>query len=377
MHTKDTPESYTARGSLVLIKSSNGKLWHEDREGSHEALVLRYANCSLRCYICYAQRYAYLNIGGRDVISCSVDQCIQGLRTISAEVAWIRIQGGKPLISDSRSTETAQIAAEALKYLSEHGTCDEPKVIIQTNGLWFAKTKSDRIKEFVDTLKKTLQSVDCGRIVIEISFKGPNIGDANLYALSRISSVTSTVFIHQLQGFKSLFNEVMSQVWQNGIYRLAIYPVAGLGPEIGSPGFIPLSTIVSAKDEVYPIFHQETWSDNFADFVKLFKANTTTWHKVYSDHLLKHGGRLPIEGMSPSMFQFGWISQITKRPELESFIHLNMRANWNNPSLNLFRTNYPFLCDLIEETNSDLLRKISDLNSDFYNSKPSVHYPYL
>jgi len=361
----------------VLIKTSNGQLWHKDREGSQEALVLRYANCSLRCHICYAQRYAYLNINDKDVKSSDVDHCIQSLRDLSAEVAWIRILGGEPLINDERAAETALLAVESLNYLSKHGKRNEPKVIIQTNGLWLAKTDPDNIKRFVNTLKNCLQSVGSGRIVIEVSLKGANTGDANLYALSRKSYVTSTVLPHQLEGFENLVNEVAQEVWQNKIYSLAVYPVAGIGPQIANPGFIPLSTVVSADDEEYPIFHRETWDSHFYDLVRFFRIIITKWHKVYDDYLLKHRDKLPIEGMSPSMFQFGWISQIEKRAELERFVSFNIRANWNNPSLNLFRNKYPFLQEIIDQASSGLLEKVSDLNIDFYNSDPSFHYPYL
>ena len=376
MHSLNKPILSCARGSPVLIKTKNGELWHNDREGSKEALVLRYANCSLRCYLCYAQRYAYLSTNNDDVKSSNVTNCIQSLRGLSAEAAWIRIQGGEPLINDERSTETAQIAAESLKYLSENRTYNEPRVVIQTNGLWFAKTSIDKVKRFVSTLKNALESVDFGRIVIEISFKGPNIGDANLYALSRASSITS-VFAHQLQAFKNLIEEIKCEVWQDEVHRLAIYPVAGLGPHIGNPGFIPLSSVVSPKDEELPLFHKETWSSSFSDLVRLFRTTTTTWHKVYSDYLLKHGDKLPIEGMDSSMFQFGWISQIEKRAELQRFVSLNIRADWRNRSLNLFKDKYNVLQTIIDQASSDLVAKVSELKIDFYNSVPSFHYPYL
>jgi organic radical activating enzyme len=360
----------------VLIKTKNGELWHRDREGSKEALVLRYANCSLRCYLCYAQRYAYLSASNDDVKSSNVEECIQSLRGLSAEAAWIRIQGGEPLINDERSTETARITAEALKYLSQNRTYNEPRVVVQTNGLWFARTSIDRVKRFVSTLKKALESVDFGRIVIEISFKGPNFGDANLYALSRVSSVTS-VFAHQLQAFKNLAEEIKCEAWQDEMHRLAIYPVAGLGPHIENPGFVPLSSIVSSEDEELPLFHKQTWSSGFSDLVRFFKTTTTAWRKVYGDYLLKHGDKLPMEGMGPSMFQFGWISQISKRTELQRFVSLNIRANWSNRTLNLFKDKYSVLQTIIGQADSELVAKVSELKKDFYNSVPSFHYPYL
>jgi uncharacterized Fe-S cluster-containing radical SAM superfamily protein len=365
------------RDFTMLVKTSNGQLWHKDREGSQEALVLRYAACSLRCYVCYAQRYAYLNIDDKDVKSADVKQCLQSLRNLSERVAWIRILGGEPLINDERSIETVQMVAESLKYLSKNGTSDEPRVIIQTNGLWLAKTNLDQIKIFVNGLKNGLLAIDSGRIVIEMSMKGPNIGDANMYALSKVSNVTSTVFVHQLQAFKNLIEVVTEELWQHKIHSLAVYPVAGLGPYIDNPGFIPLSMIVSTEDEEYPIFHQETWSDSFSTLIKSFRMTMAKWNEVYGDYLLKHGHKIPIEGMSPSKFQFGWISQIKKRSELERFVSFNMRANWNSPSLNLFKKKYPFLQEMIRQADRTLLKRVSELSVDFYDAAPSFHYPFL
>jgi hypothetical protein len=81
--------------------------------------------------------------------------------------------------------------------------------------------------------------------------------------------------------------------------------------------------------------------------------------------------------MGSSMFQFGWISQIEKRAELQRFVSLNIRADWSNRSLNLFKDKYNVLQTIIDQASSDLVSKVSELKIDFYNSVPSFHYPYL
>ena len=206
----------------MLIKTRKGNPWNVDKEGPCKALILRYANCSLRCNVCYAQRYAYLNPAGKDIKPFSVEACLQNLHNSSEEIGWIKIMGGEPLIDENRSMQTAKIAVEALRHLSKHKTGPISKVVIQTNGLWLAKTSLMQIKRFIRTLKHGLSAFNSGRVVIEISFKGPNVGDADLYALSMRSSFTSTVFTHQLQGFKNLLREIVNEVWQDGVCSLAL-----------------------------------------------------------------------------------------------------------------------------------------------------------
>ena len=146
---------------------------------------------------------------------------------------------------------------------------------------------------------------------------------------------------------------------------------------INHPGLIPLSAIVSEKDEEYPIFHRKTWDKQFLNLVKSFRANMEEWDEVYSAYMAKHGEKLPIEGMSPSKFQFGWISQIERRAELERFAEVNLKADWHNPSLNLFKIKYPFLQKMLGQATDELLTRTSELKIDFYNSEPAFHYPYL
>lgn len=361
----------------MLVKKCNRGLWEFNKEGSHGAIIFRYADCSLRCHICYAQRYAYLDVYGKNVESVRVEECIDALRNLSEQAGWIRIQGGEPLIDEKRSAATGRMATESLLYLSQHSPYNNPRVIIQTNGLWFANADLQKIQEFVETLKKGFLSVERGRIILEVSFKGPNEKDANLYALSKPSDVTSTVLHHQKIGFEKFIKTVAEEVWQEKEYRLAVYPVAGLGPEMGRPGFIPLSPLALTKNVEYPVFHHATWSKDFAELVKCFRSTLEQWNVVYSDYVLKNDSKLPLEGMDESYFQMGWISQIKKRPELKRFLEKTMRADWTNTKMNLFRSKYPFLPEIISQASDELIERVDELNIDFYDSEPSFHYPYL
>jgi len=361
----------------VLLKTCNRGLWEYNREGPHGAIILRYADCSLRCHICYAQRYAYLNIYDKDVESANLEECITGLRDLSETAGWIRIQGGEPLLNDRRSFATAKIAVESLEYLSKHSPYPTPRVIIQTNGLWLSGISLKKIKDFVRILKDGLLSIERGRVAIEVSIKGPNSEDANLYALSKPSDVTSTVLSHQIVGFKKLTETVAEKAWRDKQYGLAVYPVAGLGPEISRPGFIPLSPSTLAKGIEWPIFHRATWSKDFAELVEYFRITLEKWDRVYGDYIIKHDNKLPLEGMDESYFQMGWISQIKKRAELEHFLEHTMRADWTNTKLNLFRKRYVYLSEIISQASNELIKKVGELGDNFYDSEPAFHYPYL
>jgi len=361
----------------MFLKTKNGKVWHVEREGFHRAMVLRYSNCSLRCNICFAQKYAYLNTQ-KNVVHRSVEQCMRELRQIDlSAVGWIRILGGEPLLDDARAVETTQVISECLEYLHESNNQTIPRIILQTNGIWLAKTDIAQIKRLVKSFANTVARAGTSRVVIEISFKGPNVGDSNLYALSQVSPLTSSVLTDQLDGFMAFTYQLEETAWRRGLNNIAIYPVAGLGPMLTKPCFVPMSSMVSDKDEEYPLFHPATWDHQFSHLVGFFNSMTRKWDNVYGDYLSQHRDRIPMEGMSASKFQFGWISEIEKRPELKHFITLNLKADWQSKALNLFRERYAVLEEFVGQADDRLMQKISDLTAFFYNTSPSSHYPFL
>jgi len=59
------------------VKKSKIEPWEINREGNYGALVLRFAGCSLRCFMCYSQSYAYLNKkSSRIIVARDLQTCI-------------------------------------------------------------------------------------------------------------------------------------------------------------------------------------------------------------------------------------------------------------------------------------------------------------
>ncbi|MGQ9679804.1 MAG: hypothetical protein ACUVV4_03450 [Candidatus Bathyarchaeia archaeon] len=331
----------------------------------------------MRCYLCYAQAYAYLgSSSSRKVIPVSLEECSNTLKSFKGKVGWGRIQGGEPLINKEEAFATAKLAVVALKRIIDN-ECPyrTPRVVVQTNGLWFATADENEISDFIRTITRALKNMK-GGVAIEVSFKGPNPQDANSYALSKTDTQVSDVFNLQANGFKKLVKVAEETAWQDGVYALSVYPIAGLGVDIENPGFIPISTL-AVKGEEYPLFHPETWDDNFRSIIKRFTGLLTKIRQLYGDYVLQHGTKIPLEGMDASFFQFGWISQIRKRPELKDFVKRYLRADWNNSQLNIFRLRYRELSEIIPQASNKLLRSTKELGNHFYDSKPVKHYPYL
>ena len=334
------------------VKKSKIEPWEINREGNYGALVLRFAGCSLRCFMCYSQSYAYLN-------------------KLDRSVGWARIQGGEPLLDDKRSEATAILAGEALKCMV-HGNSPyvNPRVIIQTNGIWLGNASTERITKVVEILVNSLQSLNKGRIIIEISFKGSNAEMANAFALSRPSPYVDNVLSTQINGFNKLLRIINKHAWKLGIDRLAIYPVAAIGPQLSKPNFIPIWK--STSGEEFPLFHPETWSESFTGVVRKFKEILFDEKDVYVDFINKHSDKLPMESMEASKFQYGWISQLKHRPELREFVRKNLRI-LKDSRLNIFMK---YIED-IPEAGEKLLRRVKELEYIFYEAEPKDHYPYL
>ncbi len=348
--------------------------WDYNNEGPYKAIVLRYADCSLRCHLCYSQRYAYLETKKR-TINRTIDQTIDDLWSIKKPLGWMRIQGGEPIQNDSRTIFTSRLLQPTLKYMKSYcAAYKDPRLIIQTNGLWFSTTSTNNLNEFVRSIDSALSSISRGRIIIEISIKGPNNQDADLYALS-ISSpyIPRNVLETQLEGYYKL-KKALIKLWEKNQVRVALYPVAGLGAEINKPGFIPISS--KSQESEYPLFHPKTWSHEYQDMVKDFSSMIEKWSNPYSDYRKRNRTKLPIEGFDNSKMQSGWISRLGKRKELAQFSDQCVRVNWKNINKKIYNR---WIKDLekLKEAKPDLLEKISDLNKIYYCAEPRTHYPYL
>lgn len=336
-----------------------------------QELVLRYWFCSLRCYLCYSQRIAYLERPSEK--ECfSFQDCVNALKNFSGSIRWVRIQGGEPFLGDTRPLFTARISVEALKQLLKSGRFRDPnpRIIIQTNGIWFGQVDLGKIKEIVEKIHQSLSEIEEGRVIFEISFKGPNHRIANEYAKSEGIPVEDVLQL-QLKGFFQILEAIENVAWSNGDTRMAVYPVGGLGPRLDDPSFIPVDR---SRGNLLPIFHPVTWSEEFKEMVYSFFGILDKWKVVYEEFLKQHGKKIPLEVMEESKFQWGWLSQIKHRENLRKFVKRNLFVRWT-PKLNYFKK-------ILEEFDlpkapDELVKEVNNLKGYFYEAEPSTHYPFL
>ncbi|MDH5483393.1 MAG: radical SAM protein [Candidatus Bathyarchaeota archaeon] len=360
-------------GKYALINSQIMP-WEINTEGRGGALVLRYWGCSLRCALCYSQAYAYLDTGGsrvthvaslKDVISALKDPA-ELRKSVRFSVAWTRIQGGEPLIDENRTLATALFSEASLKWMLKQKDVGNPRVVIQTNGMFLGECSDDCLNKFISMLKKGLPKTMKGRIAIEVSFKGGNPETAQRYAASL--PLKTKILRTQVTGFFRLLKAVSALSWDLEEYRIAVYLVAGIGPRLSDPSFIPKD----GKNESLPIFHPKTWSREFGEVITTFRQTLKAYPKVYEDYVRIHRMHIPMESMEPSKFQFGWTSKIDKRPELREYVRRYLRVSQKH-KLRLYGSSI----GSIPDADSQLLQRIAELKTDFYEAEPSSHYPYL
>ena len=360
------------------FEKKNYDSWHLNNEGPHKALVLRFTGCSLRCPLCYSQRYAYIDPEGSKTRHYSLEECIKQLKSIQESAGWVRIQGGEPLLNDERALFTAYLLPHVMDYMTLRGKgYERPRIIIQTNGLWFNTGSKNTLQKFTDKINEGLNRNPLVKLAIEVSFKGPNGMDADAYGLSRNSEYVKPgkVFISQVSGYRSI-EEHLKKYWERGVSDISLYPVGGLGAELDRPVFIPLSTNSTTSNEI-PLFHKVTWDKEFVEIVKDFIDNTRKYSFVYNDYKKKHSEKVPLEGFDASAFQTAWMAQLNKRPELLDHVTRYLRINQEREkSLNYFKR-YKELLDKIPRTGSNLVSKVIEMKVEFYCAEPKTHYPFL
>jgi len=243
-------------------------------------------------------------------------------------IKWARIQGGEPFLYWERAVATIELAKLSLKWMLEQGANLEPRVVIQTNGIWFADAPRNEIEEIVNEMLSVVNEVKSGRICIELSFKGPNPKIAEEYALARIpkedtKSYIKNVFKKQVDGFKRLREAVIQHVWSKGCSRVAIYPVAGFGPCLN--GFIPID---GTQKEIYPLFHPSTWDSCFDKIIRIFRKDVTVSSCVYRDYRQRFNNviLIPMEVMEAKKFQRGWTAYLKKQPLIREFARKYVRV---------------------------------------------------
>jgi len=233
-------------------------------------------------------------------------------------------------------------------------------------GLFLGECSEENLIGFVSMLQEALPNLAKGRLAIEISFKGANPAAAQEYAVSM--PIEIKVLETQILGFFRLLKVVSENVWGKGENRIAVYPVAGIGPQLSNPTFVP----VDPNTPNLPLFHPHTWSKEFAEVTDKFRQTLAENPSVYLKYVRAHGNLIPIESMEPSYFQFGWTSQISKRLELRNYVKKHMRISGRS-RLSL----YGQAISEIPDADSQLPQRVTELKPHFYEAEPSSHYPYL
>ncbi|MEM3504412.1 MAG: 4Fe-4S cluster-binding domain-containing protein [Nitrososphaeria archaeon] len=356
------------------VKGNANSPWELNEEGGNKkkALVVRYAECNLKCPLCYAQSYAYAfnQSSSRTVRDFSDQNAKQEITNFRDKYNWVRIQGGEPLLNRNRALFTAELVGIALGHLKQgHSVYNNPHVIIQTNGVWLGNAVQTDLDSFFNSLIQQVDKFENCRVIIEVSFKGANQSIARAYS----GLTNGNVFDDQKQAYWNLKNTFVNKVWSK-TDKVAFYIVAGLGPELDNPPIIPIDDTVDGQE--YPIFHPCTWSKEFKDIIVDFTCTIKNYkNTIYKDYINKHGTLLPMESLEISGMQSGWTSKIKSNKSLKYFIQRYLRIDSNNPKINLLKN------DLrnanISPLNQALFNRVSDLKHYFYEAEPKDHYPYL
>ncbi|MGM0410284.1 MAG: hypothetical protein ACQEQF_05915 [Bacillota bacterium] len=209
-----------------------------------------------------------------------------------------------------------------------------------------------------------LKLVPTGKIIIELSFKGPNKDIANDYAVSN-----KNILKLQKQAFFILKNYFQNKIWET-TNRLFFYIVGGLGPSLIDPSIIP----VDVYNDNYPLFHKKTWDESFRKVVENFKATLIKNKGIYKSYLREHSVsndsiKIPLDCMWFHSFQRGWVSN----PEnVRKFVEKYLRIRNENKNNKLDLDQYD-----IKEANNKIVSKIEEMNNYFYQVYPQNHYSYL
>lgn len=358
------------------------ELNNEGPRGKGQALVLRYADCNLRCPLCYAWKYAWLPTNG---FRYDVEKSVQALTNLPTEIedkrkiVWVRIQGGEPCLNYNRILFTVRFVAQSLKTIHDHGLNYYPntRAVIQTNGIKFSSLDKQQIAAIREQLENQVSSLDRGKIVFEFSFKSSN-DQATLAA--------------QLLGFRTLSNELLLPLLEKGLDNLPIYPVAGLGPSIDfhNTWLVPIETNPLPKE--IPLFHPSTWSTAFREALETFQRDIIPSYDVYQDfrnNSSTNGGRkTAIEEFEPTGFQSSWISGYAKNyeqlgvtpPILEGLLRKTTESR--NRQWYGFFGRYSHWVQVLDSiplahNPTNLLELVREMGDVFYSSHPTGHYPYL
>ena len=379
-------------------KKSTIRPFELNREGGRGfALVLRYAGCNLRCPLCYAWRYAWFpQKEGHAYNKTRVLNALEKLNSLELpqKINWIRIQGGEPCLTLSRTLLTLEICSKALQIIHDTGlnNYQNTRAIIQTNGIFFANLNKKHIEIIRGKLERALESLSKGRVVLEFSFKDPTgkrkVNDKVLLEL-------------QIKGFRVALNEIIKPLWDNGFEYIALYPVAGLGPSIDLHNItiVPINPY-SLPDE-YPLFHPETWSHKFKllynEFLETIVPSYEAYRNFRNNVKTNQGKKIPLEEFEPTRFQVAWISGYAGKyqdyglcigkdlPQISRVLR-RLSSQLDKQWLGLCKIRKDRIkkewlkvleCIPVAHNPTKLRDLVEEMDKRFYPSHPKGHYPYL
>ncbi|MEM0265368.1 MAG: 4Fe-4S cluster-binding domain-containing protein [Candidatus Methanomethylicia archaeon] len=341
-------------------------VWELESRG--KGMVIRYWGCNLKCPLCFAQSYAYRGERkSRFPLKVSLNEV---LRQVGAEEArdilWCRIEGGEPLQSFQHMIMTVKLAIGILNLMKK-----SIRVIIQTNGIWLGKDENNII-EFCRLLKEEISKTNLrinGRIAVEISFKGPNLLAAKIYS----GKFDVDILNLQIKAFTNLIKNVREDFWNKENYIVAVYPVAGFGPDLEKFTFIPLDP----ENKDYPLFHPKTWDQKYSDhIINFFKEVMNEYSEVYYLYKSRYGNRIAMYGLEPRNWQKTWTTKIKVDNYLKQFVLNYIRINAGEKLFNMFRKDFIDILDEINATD-ELMGKVYEICKFYACPEPLKHYPYL
>lgn len=364
-----------------------------NNEGNGKALVLRYAGCNLRCPLCYAWKYAWFMRNGYSYdIQSSINALRNNLPQLLAgkKIVWVRIQGGEPCLTFNRILNTITFAIESLNIIHINGLnyFKTVRAVIQTNVITFSKLTNNQIRQTLLHLQNSINNLDNGKLIFEVSFKSPN---------------DQSYLVPQIKGYEVLLKRIIIPLWHEGFDNIAIYPLSGLGPSIDRHNLFIIPIDPNCLPNEIPLFHHSTWDQRFKrlvdDFIHNIVPNYNAYKDFKSNHRTSGGKKLAIEELEPTPFQTSWISGYAARysglgidiipisrvlRKLTNDIPVNPQwKKWYNSwkSRMLFGRSSLWnrvLNQIPVSTNpNNLLSMVQQMTDYFYPSHPIGHYPYL
>jgi len=390
-------------------KSKDG---NENKTNSTEELVVRYKRCNLStktCPLCFARDYTNTKYNS-ELLDLNVDYDKARHKVDINKINRIRILGGEPCLNIDRMKQTIQIAECTVKRIhnDKSNKRDLIRAIIQTNGIGFSSLSNEEVKLFRNFLESTLKSIkDSGRIVFEVSFKLP-------YYKTIKESDLQIQIKNQYEGYKVLLNDIINKLWDKDYDNIAIYPVAGFGPDLTvdeeNLSLVPIDWLESeTKNIKVPIFSQDTWGDEFRQVQEEFvnKIVKGSAYKDYRDKFIAKKtktAKIPLEQIEvpkrKHSFQKHWIKAYLRDcngcsghdigdvivnigknkfigKEWEGIINqVAKELGYEINNILIFKFKQNIQLNSVEEK-ARIRKNIQDMKDVFYGVVPKDHYRYL